>query len=285
MSIELENRAKDPIYEEKDIPSLAASITLYVTAFSREPFNEKWETINGGLKPEDPNDLNRFISEVLHNPSGLIIQHNEDQQTMDFKGTTVRTLYPLNKIILSYVEALKNPEAVLLLKTNSGYIYKLSPPHSERMEDNEVPVAVARFVNYNEEQIPKLLDEMSSYLEPEELGKLKNEFVGAQRLLYLGEIVNLNDNLIQQGSFTKQTLEIYTEKYGDNLPDRVIYLTKPGTGVERVGRREKLNNRFMKALIEKSYPKETKFDHRRFIFTDSSGENTIIYISKINEGS
>ena len=282
MNTELGPKEIEPTYEEADIPSLAAALTIYVTGFSKPPFNEKWEVKEGDLNPEDPSNLNNFLNNVLHEPSELIIKSNgDDKQITQFKDIVFETEYPLNKIIVPYVKALKDPDSLLLLKGSSNDVYKLS--EGERINENTSPRAVARFVNYPNEKITELSNEISEYVQAEDINKVMEDLLDAKRALYLGEIVNLDDNLIKQGSFSRQSLKIYLEKYGQTLPDRVMYLTKPGTGVERQNDKENLNRRFMKALIERCFPRGTKFDHKRFAFDDSVGEKVIIYLSKIDE--
>ncbi|KUK77673.1 MAG: hypothetical protein XD93_0164 [candidate division WS6 bacterium 34_10] len=282
MNTELGTIETEPIYEKADIPSLAAALTIYVTAFSKPPFNEKWTVQEGDFNPEEFEDLNSFLINVLDKPQDLIINSiANDKQINQFRDIKFETVYPLNKIISSYAEALRDPEAVLLLKGNSNDIYRLS--EGERINANTSPTAVARFVNYSPEKINSLKSEISSYLSDEDIQEVMNDLLDANRILYLAETVNLNENILQLGSFTRQSTDIYKEKYGKKLPDRVMYLTKPGTEVERNNGKRNLNRRFMKAIIERNYPKGTQFEHKRFTFTDFNGEDILIYLSKIDE--
>jgi len=262
------------LYSFEDIPSIASAVAVYINAFSKEPFNEKWHTENGNqFNTQDMDQLSDFLKQVLFNPNELEINSAGNKQIMKFNNMLIETKYPLPDIINIYASCLNNENAVLIVR-NDNKLYELSngeriPEGSENKSD-----ALVRLINYspNEKSISEqILDEVGHYLNKEEkkdlLGSIQNIKTG-----YFGEIVNLKDQNSGLGSFIIHSFGRYLKEFEDSLPNQYIYMTKHGTSIEN----EKNSSQFMDRMFFKVFNPENVKKIKKIY-----SNNTIIYIYNI----
>ncbi|MBP8707731.1 MAG: hypothetical protein KBH94_03280 [Caldisericia bacterium] len=262
------------LYSPEDIPSIASAVAVYINAFSKEPFNEKWHTENGNqFNTQDMDQLSDFLKQVLFNPNELEINSAGNKQIMEFNNMLIETKYPLSNIINTYASCLNNKESVLIVR-NDNKLYELSngeriPEGSENKSD-----ALVRLINYspNEKSISThILDEVGHYLNEQEkkdlLSSIQNVKTG-----YFGEIVNLKDQDSGLGSFIMFSFRKYLSKFKDSLPDQYIYMTKHGTSIEN----EKNSSQFMDKMFSKVFNPENVRKTKKIY-----SNNTIIYIYNI----
>lgn len=275
---EQENQLEDinsALYTQEDIPSIAAAAGVYITAFSNPPYNEKWEVgDSSSFNPNDLNQLTDFLVNVLQRPQDIEIKGNNSEQEILFDGINIKTKYPLANIINAYSSAVDNKEAVLLVRSN-GSLFRLSDGEKMSKEDMANSDAIVRLVNYlpeNGSVSDQLLDEVGYYLKREEKEDFK-ENIEEKKSVYFGEVVNLRENISGQAGFILTSFKEYFEKYKDDLPEQIIYMTKPGTSIQNSDR----NSQFMDRILQKAFQGRTIEKTIKHYNQDSA----IIYIFKV----
>lgn len=277
----------EELYSKEDIPSLAAAVAVYITAFSKEPFNEPWTVEKGVFDVDDIGQLTSLIIEILQTPKSIRITGDDSNQQMilphqqedeNSEELIINTRYALSDIINAYAYAMNDSDSILLLKAGNK-TFELNKQRLNWQAHEEV-TAVARFTNISPTDqssvSEQILDEVSHYLNTDDKKDLEGSLENI-RTAYLGEIANLGNEI-----FLLEALTAYREKFKSNLPQRVIYLTKPGTGVEPEGK-EGRNIKFLEVLIKQAYGQKMKIIPTKKLYKDPQGGDTIIYYYKIIE--
>ena len=229
-------------FPKEKLSGLMVATSVYVMQFMKEPFKEEWmdvtsETSRTLVEDEIP----EIIESILESPSRVEAEEDQEEgsELLILKGEdgSVRKIearYPFSEVLRAYVRDIKDPRSVVVIKSQEGdgAVSTIDLSSSSLEASNGIkPLGVARYRNISTDGPSirdSLVEEISYYFDKEEDLREVLGSISEVHTVYLGEVANLSG-----GNFALESMEFVRRKFSNNLPGQVVYLTTPGTSVEK----------------------------------------------------